>query len=422
MAEGPRPQLSWWRRSLLAMAGVSSRQLSLTNEDDVKELIGGASSVSVTGKPVTDTTAMRISAVWGCNKVLSESIGMLPIAVFERQKNGNAEKVDHPLAHILSNAPNGDMTSVEFREAGQLSLGLRGNSYCFRDAYKDGEVYSLYPISSTVIPKRSDDGVITYRVLDRGKWETFPRERIWHVKGFGSDGLVGLSPVGAARESMGLAMATEEFQARFFGQGARPSAVATIPQWLKQDQRKVARENLTQLLGGLDNAHRLYLLEGGIKLEPWGEPLQDLQFLELRQFQVAEICRLYRVPPHMIADLSKATFSNIEQMSLEFVMYTLMPWLTRFEASANRWLLKPSEQRRFFVRFNVDGMLRATAKERGEFLGLMVDKGIMNRNEARGKENLNRSEQPGMDDYTVQMQMQSVSSARNPAPQPGAKA
>lgn len=402
MAERPGPQLGWWRRALLAMAGVSSRTLSLQNDDDVRLLAGAP--VSATGRHVTATTAMRVSAYWACNKILSETLGMLPLSVYERLPDGNSKKVDdHPLALVLSSTPNADMTSQEFREAVQLNLGIHGNGYCFRNATRSGEVTSLYPIPSGQVKLKRIGGEITYEVLEKGQWKPYPRDRIWHVKAFGNDGLVGLSPVAAARESLGLSMATEEFQARFFGQGARPSAVAEIPQWLKPDQRKIARENLQTLLGGLDSAHRVHLLEGGMKLNEWGKPLQDLQFLELRGFQIPDICRFYLMPPHRVQDLSRSTNNNIEQQSLEFVSATMMPWFTRWEGSANRWLLPPRERAKYFVRFNVDALLRADIAGRADFYSKAVQNGWMTRNEVRGKENLNSD--PALDGYTVQTNM-----------------
>lgn len=412
MATRPGTQLSklsWWRRGLTVMAlkmaqAATQQTLSLTDSTGWGRLRLGERSV--TGKVVDDEGALRSTVVWACVKILAESVGMLPRHVFEEKPNGNVVRVkDHPLEVILSRQPNQDMDGQEFLEAGQVNLGLRGNGYHFKDTSASGEVTSLYPIPARdVIPQRNKETrEISYKVNVDGKWETYPRERIWHVKGFGGDGLVGLSPIGAAREAMGLALASEEFQARFFGQGARPSAVAKIPTWLDPEQRKIARENLNQLLGGLDNAHRVHLLEGGMDLDPWGLPLDDLQFVELRRFQLSEICRLYRVPPHMVADMERATFSNIEHMSLEFVMFTLMPWLVRWEKSAERWLLKPSERGKLIVRFNAEGLLRADSAGRAAFYTQALQNGWMSRNEVRAKENLNNVD--GLDEYTVQSNM-----------------
>jgi HK97 family phage portal protein len=424
MVEQSGGGVSWWRKALISMAlkgsmRDSTQSLSTTDVSGWNRLF----NMSYTGKAVNDETAMQVSTVWACVKILAESVGMLPLGIYEKQKNGNSEKVDHPLAEVLVHSPNADMTSQEYREAGQVNLGLQGNAYSFVERNGAGQVSSLYPIESkNVVPERDrDTGRIQFKVNDRGQWNTYPREKIWHVKGFGNTGLIGYSPIGAARQAMGISLATEEFQARFFANGARPSAVVTVPAWLDDKQRPKARENLQQLLGGLQNAHKVALLEGGMTLGEWGMPLDDLQFVELRRFQLHEICRMYRVPPHMVADLERATFSNIEQMSLEFVQFTLLPWLRRWEESAERWLLKPGDRSKYMVRFNFEGLLRADTAARSEYLAKMVANGMMSRNEARAKENLNSVTGQGMDDYTVQSNMVTVGNLdaialRNSAP------
>ena len=370
-------------------------------------------NVSVTGKAVTDDTVMGIAAAWSCMRILAETIGSIPWAIFERDSKGNARQVDHPLTDVLVGSPNADMTSTEFREAEVLNLCGGGNAYAWIDRLGE-RVTSLYPIRSrNCEPMRKagsntrldlTDGEVFYRINDRGRTEDHPRDKVWHVKGFGWDGLKGLSPIAAAREAMGGALISEEFGNRFFSQGAMPSGVVSIPNSLSDDQRKIARENLTQMVGGMGNAHKMALFEGGMKPEPWGDmPLEEMQFLVLRQFSVIEICRFYRIPPHMVADLSRATFSNIEHLSQEFVTFTLMPYLTRFEASCAKWLLKPAERARYFLRFNVEGLLRADSKGRSEFYASALQNGWMSRNEVRAKENLNEVE--GLDEYTVQANM-----------------
>jgi HK97 family phage portal protein len=369
---------------------------------------------SYAGKAVTDSSAMTVTVVWACVRILAESVGQLPWAIYERKDNGNAEKVrDHPLSDLLNYSPNGDMTTVEFREAKQVNLGLHGNTYSLIDTNAAGGISSLYPLPSPRVRPRRDsstDWRIVYDVYDRGKRETYPHEKVWHLKGFSADGLIGFSPLSCMRQVVGTALATEEFQGRFFSNGALPSAVAKIAKWLKTpDERRMAEANLQRIMSGLNNMHKLHLLEGGMELEPWSmSALQDLQFVELRRFTLQEICRIYGVPPHRVADLDRATFSNIEQLSLEFVMFTLLPWLRRWEESANRWLLKPADRRRYFLRFNFEGLLRADTAARGQFLALMVDKGIYHRNEARLKNGDNAVEVDGMDDYTVMSNMISV--------------
>ncbi len=376
------------------------------------ELIRRLGSRTASGKSVTEDAALAISTAWSCMRILAETIGAIPWSLYRRDLLGNAEKADdHWLQELLTASPNRDMTSAEFREAKVLNLCANGNTYSLIERLLDGQVTSLYPLraanvtplrkqgSNTQLPIR--DGEVFYKINDRGVTEDVPREKIWHVKGFGFDGLVGLSPIGAAREALGVALATEEFGARFFSQGGMPSGTVTVPGWLTEDQRKLARNNLQQMLGGLGNAHQFALFEGGMKPEPWGEMnLDDMQFLLLRRFSVQEICRFYRIPPHMVADLERATFSNIEHLSLEFVTFTLMPYFTRFEAAVARWLLPPEERVDHFLRFNFEGLLRADSKGRGEFYSSALQNGWMSRNEVRAKENLNRVK--GLDDYTVQ--------------------
>jgi HK97 family phage portal protein len=365
-------------------------------------LLGGSSTFA--GRTVDETSAMQISTVWACVRILSETIGSMPWAIYERDDKGNSEQVDHPLASVLMDSPNADMTSVEFRESSVCNLALRGNCYSLRENDSRGEVASLFPIPAcNVVPKRKDNGDIVYEVADRGKKEVYPQEKIWHIKGFGSDGLMGFSPISYARQAMGSNLATEEFGARFFSQGAKPSMIASIPNWLSGDQRPIARENLQQMITGQGNAHRVALLEGGMTVTPVTMPLEDAQFLGLRGFGVEEICRFYRMQPHMVASLARSTNNNIEHQGLEFVMYTLQPYLTRFESSVKKWLFKVEDRRRFYLRFNVEGLLRADGAARAALYSTMLQNGVYSRNEVRALENRNRVD--GLDDYTVQSNM-----------------
>jgi HK97 family phage portal protein len=284
-------------------------------------------------------------------------------------------------------------------------------------------------VSNNVEPQRNrETGLIEYRINDRGKWETVPRDKVWHVKGFGSNGLQGFSPIGYARQAMGVALAAEEFQARFFASGAKPSLVAKLPDWLEDDVREKAKRNLREHWGGLENSHKLQLLEGGMTLENVSMPLQDAQFIQLRGFSREEILGLYRMPPHLGGDLSRSTNNNIEQQALEFIMYTLAPYLTRIEASATKWLIPVAERSRFILRFNVEALLRADATTRAELHSKYVQNGIMNRNEVRAIEKLPRVEGQGMDDYTVQSNLmlaqdldKIIDAARKGEPRPPAK-
>ena len=419
-----KADLSGWRRRVVAWAlGVKASSLpaniSLSLADPKNWMPGGGSA---SGKHVDDETAMKISAVWACNKILSEAIGMFPLHMYRKDGSGNSVRVDdHKVAQVVGWIPNRDMTSQEFLEAGQLNLGKRGNAYSLIER-RSGEVTSLYPIAANkVTVSVQDDGSLEYKVSDRGRTEKYPREKIWHVKGMG-DGVVGLSVIAAARETFGMALAAEDFEARFFRNGAQPSAVVSYPGWIPDDKRDQARDNINRLLGGGENAHKVHVLEGGMKLEPWGMPLDDAQFLELRLFGVRDICRFYGIPPHMVADTEAQPRSNLEQTAQEFLDYGLMPWLKRWENGARRWLLRPTDQDRYFFRFNVDALLRGDSQARQQFLASMVQNGIMTRNEARAKENLGRSDEAGMDSHTVQVNLAPITSLPGTNADPQAQA
>lgn len=416
---------AWFRGKAAAQ---STTGLSLMDESlgtRLAAILGGGRSLS--GKVVTPESSMQISVAWSCQRILSETVGSIPWAIFERKAGGNAEQVDDiPLTDVLIHSPNRDMTSVEYREAMTLNLAQEGNTYALIDR-TGASISSLYPIVSAKVQVATkergntalpiNEGEVFYKVLDRGQWVDYPREKIWHTKGFGQNGIEGLSPIGAAREALGFAASMDDFGSVFFKQGGKPSGIVSIPNFLSPDQRVIARENLQQMLGGMANAHKFALFEGGMKPEPWGGmPLADMQFLLLKKYTVQEICRFYRIPPHMVADLDRATFSNIEQQSLEFVTYTLMPYFTRIEASAAKWLFTPEQRRKYFLRFNFEGILRADSTARSTFYQSALANGWMNRNEVRAKENLNRVD--GLDAYTVQVNMTDIKNMPDPNKQP----
>lgn len=367
------------------------------------------STSSKAGVHVNEDAAMKVSVAWACRRVLAETFGCIPRGIYVKDGSGQISNAtpadDHPLNEILSHSPNALQTDVEYAETKVHNLTGHGNAYSFVERRGNGQVSSLIPLESQNVQPKVDgkNGLPFYKILDRGKWEDYPREKIWHVKGFGGNGFVGLSPLGAARESLGTAIATEEFGARFFSQGGMPSGIVTVEKFLNPPQREIARENLQQLMGGLGNVHKFALFEGGMKPEPWASmPLEDMQFLLLRQFSILEICRFYRVSPHLVMDLSRATFSNIEQLSQEFITYTMMPYFTRFESSVRRWLLPPKDRSKFFLRFNYEGFLRADAAARGDYLSKLRAGGFITGNQGRAMENLPRSDSVGMDDYHIQ--------------------
>jgi HK97 family phage portal protein len=398
--------MNWFRKSLvkfaLKAAGFPGMSFSLTDGDAVSRYFGGRTH---TGKTVDQSSAMQITVVWACVRLLAETVGAMPLAVYRKSDNGNAEKVDHDLGKVLIDQPNRDMTGLEFRETCMSNLVLRGNAYSRIERSGNGNVASLYPIpSARVTPKRNAQGLVYYEVSEQGAIEKVPAEQIWHWRGFSFDGLCGLSPLATAREAMGLALAGEEFNAKLFGQGLMPSALVEIPTFLKKEQRTDAVAALQEMWAGMQNAGKPMLLEGGMKVAEGLFPPEDAQFLQLRQFTVEELCRLFRISPHMVANLERATNNNIERLSLEFVMYTVMPYLRRIEERA-RQLLRPADRSRYFLRFNFEGLLRADSVARGQLYSILLQNGVYSRNEVRALENRNAVATDGMDDYTVQSNM-----------------
>lgn len=395
-------------KRMFSATAQGSASFTPMSSEFIKWLSGQTSS----GKAVNEQTMMTVSAAWCCRRILVESIGMLPWSMYRKESNGNAEKADeHPLQDVLVYSPNRDQTSVEYRESTVMGLTGPGNAYSVIER-AGKRITSLTPIFG-VEPYRKQgsntklgimDGEAFFRFADRGQQLDLPREKVWQVKGFGHDLLKGLSPLGAAREALGGALAQEEFANTFFANGGLPAGTVSYPGWLTKEQREVARDALQKMIGGLGKAHQFALFEGGVKPEPWNTMnLEEMQFIFSRKFSVLEICRFYRVPPHMVAELEKgASYASIEQMSMEFVQFTLLPYITRIEASVTKWLLQPEERRKFYLRFNYEGLLRADSKGRAEMYSSLLQNAVMVRNEVRAKENLNRSDQPGMDDFTVQ--------------------
>jgi HK97 family phage portal protein len=355
------------------------------------------------GKNVTDESAMQIAAVYTCVRILAESFGQLPLKVYEKRPNGSEVPVEHDILGIFEDAPNADMTPVEAKETTETNLVLQGNSYALKSVRGDGQVSSLYPIDScTIEPKQKNDGTIYYKFQDRGKSYDLPREQVWHVKGFGDNGLVGFSPISYMRQLMGTSLATEEFQARFFSNGANPSWIVSIPQWLNDDQRLKARENLQLLLGGASNAHKVHLLEGGMQATSATMPLEDAQFLQLAKLSRDLIFGVYRIPPHLGGNLERSTNNNIETQSLEFLKYALMPYLTRFESSIVRWLFPASARRGYCVRFDVEELLRSDSAARANLYTKYVQNGIMDRGEVRQRERLPERNDADLTTLTIQ--------------------
>ena len=365
---------------------------------------------STAGKVVTERSAMQMTAVYACVRILAESIAGLPLHVYKYNSKGGKEKaVEHPLFFLLHDEPNPEMTSFVFRETLMTHLLLWGNAYAQVIRNGRGDVTSIYPLMpNRMRVDRDENGRLYYeytRYGDEAGKQTCETVKlspadVLHIPGLGFDGLIGYSPIAMAKNAIGMSMACEEFGAKFFANGAAPGGVLEHPGILKDPAR--VRESWNATFGGSSNSNKVAVLEEGMKYTPISVSPNEAQFLETRKFQINEIARIFRIPPHMIGDLEKSSFSNIEQQSLEFVKYTLEPWVTRWEQSLARSLLSMNERSRYLIKFNLDGLLRGDYESRMNGYATARQNGWMSANDIRELENMDRiSAEEGGDLYIV---------------------
>lgn len=384
-----KPQNSFWFRQLPFLFGASD-----------------------SGKFVDDVTAMSNSVVLACVKVLSESVASLPLHFYRYTKNGKERAVDQPLYTLLHDAPNSTMTSFVFREMMMTQLLLRGNAYAYLIRDGNNKIIELRPLESKKMSVGyEDDWTISYTYsTDKYGLLKIPAQDILHIVGLGFDGLQGYSPIAMARNAIGLSLACEEHGAKFFSNGARPSGVLKCPTLLKDPSK--LRESWESAYGGSANAGKVAILEQGLSYESISVPNSDAQFLETRRFQIEEIARIFRVPLHLLNDLSHATFSNIEHQSLDYVVHTLTPYLVRWEQALNKALLSQDERKQYFFKFNTGGLLRGDIKSRYESYAIGRQQGFLSSNDIRELEDMNLlPDEEGGNSYLVNGNMMKVSQA-----------
>ncbi|WP_456299358.1 phage portal protein [Mobilitalea sibirica] len=357
-------------------------------------LFGGTTA----GKTVNERTAMQTTAVYACVRILAEAVAGLPLHVYRYRSDGGKERIPfHPLYHLLHDEPNPEMTSFVFRETLMSHLLLWGNAYAQVVRNGRGQAIALYPLlPSKMDVSRASNGELVYKYYrdveessnnPKGGYVTLRKDEVLHIPGLGFDGLIGYSPIAMAKNAIGISLATEEYGAAFFANGANPGGVLEHPGVIKDIQR--VKDSWNSAYQGSGNAHKVAVLEEGMKFQAIGIPPEQAQFLETRKFQINEIARIFRVPPHMIGDLEKSSFSNIEQQSLEFVKYTLDPWVVRWEQALQQSLLLPSEKSSLFIKFNVDGLLRGDYQSRMTGYATGIQNGYYSVNDVRSLEDLN---------------------------------
>lgn len=356
--------------------------------------MGGSSA----GKNVNERSAMQMTAVYSCVRILAEAVAGLPLHLYRYKEDGGKERaIDNNLYHLLHDEPNKEMSSFIFRETLMTHLLLWGNAYAQIIRNGKGEVVALYPLMPNKMQVDRDENGELYYIYTRSSDEAktmdgvtvylTPRD-VLHIPGLGFDGLVGYSPIAMAKNAIGLAITTEEYGAKFFANGAAPSGVLEHPGTIKDPSR--LRENWNSTFGGSANSGKVAVLEEGMKYTPISISPEQAQFLETRKFQIDEIARIFRVPHHMVGDLEKSSFSNIEQQSLEFVKYTLDPWVIRWEQSLSRALLNEDEKRKYFFKFNLEGLLRGDYESRMSGYAVARQNGWMSANDIRELENMDK--------------------------------
>ena len=356
--------------------------------------MGGTTS----GKAVTERSAMQMTVVYSCVRILSEAVAGLPLHLYKyTDSGGKAMALDHSLYRLLHDEPNPEMSSFVFRETLMTHLLLWGNASAQIIRNGKNEIVALYPLMPNKMSVDRDENGRLYYTYYRGSDEAIKNKEfavtlqpsdVLHIPGLGFDGLVGYSPIAMAKNAIGMAIACEEYGAKFFANGAAPGGVLEHPGTIKDPQR--VRESWQSTFGGSGNANKIAVLEEGMKYTPIGISPEQAQFLETRKFQINEIARIFRVPPHMVGDLEKSSFSNIEQQSLEFVKYTLDPWVIRWEQSIQRSLLNSEEKKKYFAKFNVEGLLRGDYQSRMNGYAIGRQNGWMSANDIRELENLDR--------------------------------
>lgn len=379
---------------------------------------GPVSAQGTVGESViSDERALQIATVFACVRLISTVSAGLPLDVFETKGDDRLKVgMSNPLARLLRFSPNQFMTAVEFREAMTMQLCFYGNAYALIERNSVGDVISLMPLLSVNMDVRLENKRVVYRYRRDNQYADFKASEIFHLKGFGFNGLVGLSPIAFAAKTTGVAVAMEDQQRDFYANGAKsPQLLSTGDKTLSDEQRDQVEENFKEISGG-PVRKRLWILEAGFTTQPIGVSAQDAETMAARKFQVSELARFFGVPPHLVGDVEKSTSwgTGIEQQNLGFLQYTLSPYLNRWEYAIERWLLKPGDVGRYHAEHNIDGLLRGDSAARASFMGTLADKGLRTINELRRLDNM--PPLPGGDVATRQSQNVPITQLGSPDP------
>lgn len=402
---------TWFRRSASLQAAETSG-VSQPKEWLLSLLSAGPTK---SGAKVSPDTAMRISAVYRCISILANTAAMLPLILYRRIDDDRRERAtDHPLYKILRHQANGQTTAFRFKQTVQAHLSMRGNGYA--EIIRDGKGVCIGLVQKHVdrvkVRQSPSDGSLFY---DFANGESnVPERRMLHLRGLSLDGMIGLNPIELARESFGVAIAAETAAAEVYGQGAIPAGILSVSGTPQKEQRDKLRGDWKDTYGGKRND--IAVLGDNAKFEPLKMNLQDLQFIESRNFQIKEIGRLFGVPPQMLYDLDRATFNNHEHQGIDFLTYSMQPTFTAWEQELSHALLTESEQDEYYFEFHTDALLRTDSKTRNETYQLRRLMGVMSIDEVRRADNLPPIPAGG-DTYIEPLNMRIVGA---PDPQPKA--
>lgn len=370
---------------LAKLLGRERREFNTKNPSAQYVAVLGGSPTKA-GMAVSEDSALALPTVYACIRVLAESVASLPLVLYRKQGRDKMPAVDHPLYFLLHDQPNGVHTSFIWREIVQAHLAGWGNHFSLVNR-RGRRVESLVPVHPLQIQVEMQGGEKRFRYTtnDGAGQKILGPDDVLHIQGISYDGIKGWSPIRLHREAIGWGLATQQFSSTFFGNGARVSGVLEHPGAV-QDPEKVRKE--WEALYSGDQQNRLAILQQGMKYQNISVSPDDAQFVQTRGLQVAEICRIFNVPPVLVQDFSRATWSNAEHADLAFVKHTLLPWLTRIETALDMSLLTDAERREYFFRFKVQGMLRGDNAGRAAFYHSGITDGWMTRNEARALEDL----------------------------------
>ncbi|MFA5385568.1 MAG: phage portal protein [Eubacteriales bacterium] len=393
--------------------GVRNYSLRDFDQDFYRHYYGGWKST--TGVTVNEETALKFTAVFACIRIISEDIGMLPIEIRKwrnpkDKSKGSDLAYELPLFDLMTYSPNPEQNSMVFDETLQSHILTSGNGYAYKHMDGRGRVNKIQLLDwYDVKPERNKDtGAVEYIFNDRNKPITLPFDEVFHIPGLSYDGLVGYSPVKVAMEAIGLGLAAEQFAAYFYANGANVGGFIELPGKVKD--KDAMRKEFEGKFAGLGKAHKILFLEEGMKFQKLVMPLQEAQFIETRKFQLEEIARIYRMPMHMIQDLSHATFSNVEHQDLAYSKRTLFPWIKRWELSIDtRLLTKKDRQAGYFSQFNIDEALRSDSKTRADVMHIKRQDGIMSANEWRAADGMNPRLEPEADLLVINGNMREIS-------------